>query len=182
MTVPEVTVSALLNRMKTEPWGVLGGGDGAVGGLWVRRAGDDGLADVRRGVRDDVAVEVLRRDAPRGRPGEDPDAGRRRLRRPGAARPRARCAATSRKASSARRRRATVYGLEDGSADVGEWKQSEISYLKANRAACALCGHPIASATGAPRSTASPQKFCSPEHERLYHDYWLPRYGAKEVS
>src|SRR5439155_27001498 len=28
VTVPEVTVSALLNRMKTEPWGVLGGGVG----------------------------------------------------------------------------------------------------------------------------------------------------------
>ena len=39
VTVPEVTVSALLNRMKTEPWGVLGGGEGAVGGLWVRRSG-----------------------------------------------------------------------------------------------------------------------------------------------
>jgi N-methylhydantoinase B len=39
VTVPEVTVSALLNRMKTQPWGVLGGGGGAVGGLWVRRAG-----------------------------------------------------------------------------------------------------------------------------------------------
>jgi N-methylhydantoinase B/oxoprolinase/acetone carboxylase alpha subunit len=39
VTVPEVTVSALLNRMKTAPWGVLGGGAGAVGGLWVRRAG-----------------------------------------------------------------------------------------------------------------------------------------------
>lgn len=39
VTVPEVTVSALLNRMKTEPWGVLGGGEGAVGGLWVSRAG-----------------------------------------------------------------------------------------------------------------------------------------------
>ncbi|MFN0153038.1 MAG: hydantoinase B/oxoprolinase family protein [Gaiella sp.] len=39
VTVPEVTVSALLNRMKTEPWGVLGGGPGAVGGLWVRRGG-----------------------------------------------------------------------------------------------------------------------------------------------
>jgi N-methylhydantoinase B len=39
VTVPEVTVSALLNRMKTEPWGVLGGKEGAVGGLWVRRRG-----------------------------------------------------------------------------------------------------------------------------------------------
>jgi N-methylhydantoinase B/oxoprolinase/acetone carboxylase alpha subunit len=41
VTVPEVTVSALLNRMKTEPWGILGGAEGAVGGLWVRRAGQD---------------------------------------------------------------------------------------------------------------------------------------------
>ena len=37
VTVPEVTVSALLNRMRTEPWGILGGHQGAVGGLWVRR-------------------------------------------------------------------------------------------------------------------------------------------------
>ena len=65
VTVPEVTVSALLNRMKTEPWGVLGGGDGAVGGLWVRRRGERRVAHVRRGVRDDVAVEVLRRHAAR---------------------------------------------------------------------------------------------------------------------
>ena len=36
----EVTVSALLNRMKADPWGVLGGGDGARGGIWVKRAGD----------------------------------------------------------------------------------------------------------------------------------------------
>jgi N-methylhydantoinase B len=41
VTVPDVTVSALLNRMKTEPWGVLGGREGAVGGLWVRRAGTE---------------------------------------------------------------------------------------------------------------------------------------------
>jgi N-methylhydantoinase B/oxoprolinase/acetone carboxylase alpha subunit len=27
--------------MKTEPWGVLGGGEGAVGGLWVRRGGGE---------------------------------------------------------------------------------------------------------------------------------------------
>ena len=44
VTVPEVTVSALLNRMKTDPWGVLGGGNGAVGGLWVRRAGQERVA------------------------------------------------------------------------------------------------------------------------------------------
>jgi N-methylhydantoinase B len=36
----EVTVSALLNRMKADPWGVLGGGNGARGGIWIQRAGD----------------------------------------------------------------------------------------------------------------------------------------------
>jgi N-methylhydantoinase B len=38
----EVTVSALLNRMKADPWGILDGGNGARGGIWVKRAGDDG--------------------------------------------------------------------------------------------------------------------------------------------
>jgi N-methylhydantoinase B/oxoprolinase/acetone carboxylase alpha subunit len=39
--VNEVTVSALLNRMKADPWGVLGGGEGARGGIWIKRAGRD---------------------------------------------------------------------------------------------------------------------------------------------
>ena len=37
--VSEVTVSALLNRMKADPWGVLGGCEGARGGIWVKRTG-----------------------------------------------------------------------------------------------------------------------------------------------
>jgi len=41
VTAP-VTVSALLNRMKADPWGVLDGGDGARGGIWVERAGTTG--------------------------------------------------------------------------------------------------------------------------------------------
>jgi hypothetical protein len=66
--------------------------------------------------------------------------------------------------------------------DVGEWKQNEISYLRANREACALCGHPIAVRYWGADVNGKPEMFCSPEHEQLYHDYWLPRYGAKEVS
>jgi N-methylhydantoinase B len=37
----EVTVSALLNRMKADPWGILDGANGARGGIWVKRAGND---------------------------------------------------------------------------------------------------------------------------------------------
>ena len=36
----DVTVSALLNRMKADPWGVLDGGNGARGGIWVKLAGE----------------------------------------------------------------------------------------------------------------------------------------------
>ena len=39
--VADVTVSALLNRMKADPWGTLGGGNGARGGLWVKLAGEN---------------------------------------------------------------------------------------------------------------------------------------------
>jgi N-methylhydantoinase B len=39
VTVAEVTVGALLNRMRADPWGILGGQAGARGGLWVLRGG-----------------------------------------------------------------------------------------------------------------------------------------------
>ena len=36
---PEVTVSALLDRTKTNPWGLFGGKQGGTGGLLVRKKG-----------------------------------------------------------------------------------------------------------------------------------------------
>ena len=65
---------------------------------------------------------------------------------------------------------------------MGDWLQNEISYLKANSDSCALCGHPIAVRYWGAEVDGARLKFCSPEHEQLYHDYWLPRYGAEEVS
>ena len=37
---PEITVSALLDRTKTTPWGLFGGKDGSSGGLLVKKKGD----------------------------------------------------------------------------------------------------------------------------------------------
>lgn len=65
---------------------------------------------------------------------------------------------------------------------LGEWKEREISYLKANRDACDLCGHPIAVRYWAAEVEGAERMFCSPEHERLYLTYWLPRYGRKVVA
>ena len=60
------------------------------------------------------------------------------------------------------------------------WEQNEISYLKANRDCCRLCGHPIAIRYWGADVDGVALKFCSPEHERLYHDYWRPRHGAAD--
>ena len=62
--------------------------------------------------------------------------------------------------------------------DVGEWKRNEISYLKANRDACALCGHPIATRYWGAEVEGAARVFCSPDHEAKYVSYWLPRHGA----
>ena len=40
VTGPEITVSALLDRTRTHPWGLVGGGEGASGGLFVKKNGD----------------------------------------------------------------------------------------------------------------------------------------------
>jgi hypothetical protein len=60
---------------------------------------------------------------------------------------------------------------------MGDWKHGEVSYLKANRAACELCGHPIARRYWEEGVDGVKRVFCSPDHERLYRGYWLPRYG-----
>ena len=56
---------------------------------------------------------------------------------------------------------------------MGEWKRAEISYLKANRNACDLCGHPIAIRYWGAEVDGEAKMFCSPEHEQLYHAHQL---------
>ena len=64
---------------------------------------------------------------------------------------------------------------------MGEWKHTEISYLKANRAACALCGHPIARRYWACEVEGVERMFCSHDHELLYRTYWIPCYGKADT-
>ncbi len=64
---------------------------------------------------------------------------------------------------------------------MGEWKDSEISYLKASRTYCDLCGQLIPRRYWAAEVDAAERVFCDPEHERKYRTYWLPRYGKAEA-
>jgi hypothetical protein len=61
---------------------------------------------------------------------------------------------------------------------MGEWKQSEISYLKVYRLHCDLCGQLVPGRYWSAEVDGEERRFCNPEHEHKYRSYWLPRYGA----
>lgn len=42
VVIPEISLSAVLNRMKVAPWGLFGGEAGATGGIYIKRAGQQG--------------------------------------------------------------------------------------------------------------------------------------------
>jgi hypothetical protein len=65
---------------------------------------------------------------------------------------------------------------------VGEWKHVEISYLRANRTYCELCGQLIPGRYWAAEVESEGRVFCSPEHEEKYRTYWLPRYGQAKTA
>ena len=75
----DVTVSALLNRMKTDPWGVLGGEAGDRGGLWFRRGRVGGVANICRRLRHQLPLQVFRHHPASGEPGSHRDARRGRV-------------------------------------------------------------------------------------------------------
>ena len=163
VTVPEVTVSALLNRMKTEPWGVLGRRRGR-----GRRALGAPRRAPRSGGRSSRSSGRCRRRSSRGvtlRTGDQvkilmPGGGG--YGDPLASRPR-RGAARRRGGLRQRgsRSRAST-GWRRG--DVGEWKAGEISLPQGEpRGVRPLRSPDRRSATGAPRSTASELTFCSPD-------------------
>ena len=65
---------------------------------------------------------------------------------------------------------------------MGEWGTNVISYLRPNRLHCDLCGQPLAGPYWIAEVEQTAKAFCSPAHERLYLDYWLPRYGATRAA
>jgi N-methylhydantoinase B len=41
VVIPEISLSAVLNRMKVAPWGLFGGGEGETGGIYIQQVGSD---------------------------------------------------------------------------------------------------------------------------------------------
>jgi hypothetical protein len=65
---------------------------------------------------------------------------------------------------------------------MGEWRHAEISYLKASRIHCDLCGQPIPGRYWVVAVNGLDRSFCSPEHEEKYVSYWIPRHGKAGAS
>jgi N-methylhydantoinase B/oxoprolinase/acetone carboxylase alpha subunit len=40
VVAPEITISALIDRIESQPYGLMGGRSGSAGGIWIRRKGD----------------------------------------------------------------------------------------------------------------------------------------------
>jgi hypothetical protein len=65
---------------------------------------------------------------------------------------------------------------------MGEWRESEIGYLKANRTYCDLCGQLIPGRYWLEEVEGEEHVFCTPGHEEKYRTYWLPRWRSAGVD
>jgi DNA phosphorothioation-dependent restriction protein DptG len=62
---------------------------------------------------------------------------------------------------------------------MGRWKNIEIDYQKDIENYCTLCGAILLRRFWVNENKGKELNFCNPECERLFKDYWLPKYGKK---
>ena len=62
---------------------------------------------------------------------------------------------------------------------MGEWRTLRLDWARARRpVACRLCGRPLFGRVWSAEADGEPADFCDPDCERLFVEYWLPRYGG----
>jgi hypothetical protein len=61
---------------------------------------------------------------------------------------------------------------------VGEWRTLAVDGARPAQAACRLCGRPLFGRVWSAEVAGEEEVFCEPDCERLFHEYWLPRYGS----
>jgi hypothetical protein len=64
---------------------------------------------------------------------------------------------------------------------VGEWRTLRLDPARPAAVACRLCGRPLFGRVWS-AELAGGGDFCDPECERLFHEYWLPRYGRDPAA
>jgi hypothetical protein len=61
---------------------------------------------------------------------------------------------------------------------VGEWRELQVDWSRPAQATCRLCGRPLFGRVWSAEAEGERADFCDPGCESLFHEYWLPRYGA----
>jgi len=65
---------------------------------------------------------------------------------------------------------------------VGGWEKRNVSWWETNVINCSLCGQMIPRDIWVVEEDGQKRLFCGPECERLYREYWLPKYGAQQEA
>ena len=65
---------------------------------------------------------------------------------------------------------------------MGRWEKRNVSWWETNVINCSLCGQMIPRDIWVVDEGGERRLFCSPECERLYREYWLPKYGAQREA
>jgi len=60
---------------------------------------------------------------------------------------------------------------------VGEWRTLEVDWARPAQDACRLCGRPLFGRVWSAEAEGETADFCDPDCEKVFHEYWLPRYG-----
>lgn len=64
---------------------------------------------------------------------------------------------------------------------MGHYQASHVAWYETMMLHCALCGKIIPGDIWVAEIEGQPQFFCTPDCERLYIEYWLPKYGARQA-
>jgi len=215
VTAPKILVSAVMDRLKTQPYGLLGSLPGARGGLYIRRKGEttfrtfveafgtaspgkfsnitvaEGdeilivgpggggygsplqrapetvLEDVREGF---VSIESARRDyglaieEVKGELAIVKDV---------------RDEAASRQMEPSPQKRPLRTPSRPPARLLGRWHPRSPRLYETETTTCAVCGKVIPADYWAVDEDGRVHRFCDQECERLYRDYWQPRYADR---
>jgi ribosomal protein S26 len=65
---------------------------------------------------------------------------------------------------------------------MGEWAERgrALDYFHSQSVHCATCGKTIPRRAWVVEEQQRELVFCHPDCERIYRDYWLPRYGSEQ--
>jgi hypothetical protein len=73
-----------------------------------------------------------------------------------------------------------LMGSVTGNTEMGKWIERTVDWRAGVQCSCGVCGRPLPGRVWLVKIDGQAKEFCDPSCERLYRDYWVPRYSVKE--